>query len=635
MLQTHFFHTKGHASDFSIPEIVVNDKEQLIVVFNVGSDQKNELVKKIQKRVAEVTITSPSSLYSFVQRLVEMLETIPAEISCGWFGHNKVALCAWNADVYLKRQDKTGRILQAGNDIKIIEGPAHNSDIYLLTTRSASAVFTQQLPEIIQEIPVPQAIIEALQPKIQKSALSDRSAIGIVLLQVVSEGKEEEPQQPAKQTVTPQTKTPTALSQNTQSITQQQEKKRRSIPVGNIVRAVISKISSLSKGFGYIRKSFFSKDTYINQANSRKILQKMLPIFGFVAVIFVILVFQVFNRRRQSAVADTFLEPLQANIQQAKNNFETNPIQTRDTIIQTIPTIDEKSSEFENQKYAYKKIMTFREETQEYFDSISGSVEVSVLDTFFDFRLVQPDFIATYASLNGTIGVFTDIGKKSSITLDLETKQAKTIPIGEYDTIKHTYADDDMVYILSDGIYEFPINSQNPATKIIEEGDSNRDAKFISSFGSYLYVFNPEKRNIYRYAPSADGYSDPIGWLSNKQGIEFGTITSFVIDGSIWLGTNNGTIHKLESGQPVEFNLRGLPSQFEGSLQLFTKEDFENVYVLETQKGRVVVLNKEGEFQKEISSPNLSAATDLIVKEDIGKAFVVAGSLIYEVDLSQ
>jgi hypothetical protein len=52
-------------------------------------------------------------------------------------------------------------------------------------------------------------------------------------------------------------------------------------------------------------------------------------------------------------------------------------------------------------------------------------------------------------------------------------------------------------------------------------------------FNTYLYVFNPQERNIYRYLQNAEGLSDPIGWLTDKQGLEFDTITSMAIDGDV------------------------------------------------------------------------------------------------------
>ena len=68
-----------------------------------------------------------------------------------------------------------------------------------------------------------------------------------------------------------------------------------------------------------------------------------------------------------------------------------------------------------------------------------------------------------------------------------------------------------------------------------EEGDSDRGGTFLQVYSSYLYIFNPEKRNIYRYVVKDGKLSEPIGWLIDKQNLDFTNIESMIIDGDVWL----------------------------------------------------------------------------------------------------
>jgi len=77
----------------------------------------------------------------------------------------------------------------------------------------------------------------------------------------------------------------------------------------------------------------------------------------------------------------------------------------------------------------------------------------------------------------------------------------------------------------------------------------------------------------------------------------------------------------------------GLENPFSQSLQLFTNEDLENLYILESNANRLVVLTKEGEFLKEITSTSLSSTTALFVNEEMSKAFAVSGSIVYAMDI--
>ena len=72
---------------------------------------------------------------------------------------------------------------------------------------------------------------------------------------------------------------------------------------------------------------------------------------------------------------------------------------------------------------------------------------------------------------------------------------------------------------------------------------------------------------------------------------------------------------------------------FDSPLVIFSKEGFENIYILESDNNRLVVLTDEGEFLKEIKSASLASASNLIVSEEIKKAFAISGSIVYEIGL--
>jgi hypothetical protein len=155
----------------------------------------------------------------------------------------------------------------------------------------------------------------------------------------------------------------------------------------------------------------------------------------------------------------------------------------------------------------------------------------------------------------------------------------------------------------------------------------------IEFFEGYLYVFNPEQRNIYRYVIREDGLSEPIGWLTNKQGLDFAAVTSFMVDGQIWLADKNGVIWKYEKGEPLNFDVTGLENPLGESIQLYANQNTEYLYVLEPAKESLLVLSKEGELIKQISSPTLASTTNFVVDEETQRAFVISGSIIYTINL--
>jgi hypothetical protein len=266
---------------------------------------------------------------------------------------------------------------------------------------------------------------------------------------------------------------------------------------------------------------------------------------------------------------------------------------------------------------------------------VSGREELQELTIFYDFSLVESNFVATRADSDQKQAVFVDTSKRQLIWLDLTSKQVKKLPALSKDVLTDITLGDTNVLVLGKGIDKTSLTAETPQFEAVkEEGDSNREATLIGYFSQYVYAFNPARRNIFRYAPEADGkVSDPVGWVKPGKALPYDQVNSWSIDGDIWLGTKDGKVIKFASGEPVEFAPQGLPEPFASSLILFTRENIEHLYVLEPDLQRLVILRKTGEFVRQVKSPSLASATTLIVSEELKKALAISGSIVFEVPL--
>ena len=101
----------------------------------------------------------------------------------------------------------------------------------------------------------------------------------------------------------------------------------------------------------------------------------------------------------------------------------------------------------------------------------------------------------------------------------------------------------------------------------------------------------------------------------------------------MWLGLNSGEIWRYQRGTRIAFEIRGLQEPFTNPVKIFTKDDLDYIIVLEPDAKRVVKLAKDGTFMKEVKSPLLGAATQIVASSETGKAYALAGSVLYEVGL--
>jgi hypothetical protein len=155
----------------------------------------------------------------------------------------------------------------------------------------------------------------------------------------------------------------------------------------------------------------------------------------------------------------------------------------------------------------------------------------------------------------------------------------------------------------------------------------------MDAYDRFVYVVNPEKRNIYRYAQTDGEYSEPIGWMKSATGLKYDEIRSIAVDGDVWLTTEDGQLKKFTSGREEQFIIRGLDTKFESDIYVYTHEDLSNLYVLDPQNSRIVILEKNGDFVREIKSVSLGAASNLAVSEELKTIFVAGGSIIYQIKL--
>jgi len=272
----------------------------------------------------------------------------------------------------------------------------------------------------------------------------------------------------------------------------------------------------------------------------------------------------------------------------------------------------------------------------EIYEEISGKEELDKLDVFYDLRLVKSDYIANDIDTNGEQLVLLDSEKKQVINLNISTKKVGVRDFSDFDQVRDLSVNNNVVFVLSDGIKSFELEEGSKINEVRGLGDSNRNAVFINSYDRFVYVLSPDKRNIYRYSNDGEGvYSEPIGWMTSATGLKYDEITSFSVDGDIWFSTSEGQIRKFSGGKESGLEIRGLEDPFSSSIKVFTNGNQENIYVLESDKNRIVVLSKEGEFKREIKSVSFSTVGSIAVSEKLNKIFAVSGSIIFEVNLSE
>lgn len=600
-----------------------------IAALSVTGENAGSVGRDLVAHLLEDEPESDQKLYQLLSYLDEYATSNGCQlsISAGLFYDETCVLAARNAKTLLRRNGKLGAIVDASDDVVLLQGKAHAQDVFILATQQADQFLAPVELQFAKGFDS-DGVITSVVPAVH--ALEDSSGCALAFV-TIDEGKDKH--QPLLMQDEPldyqSTERPPLTAVPEPQVETRQEKLSVKL---KLPKFDLNRLQALFFAF----RKLFSGKTYVGSHVSKRFITLVLGSVVVIAVLIAVALFFVFRARAETAKATALIQPYQERLAQAQAIAETDALAGRDQaqlVVEDLVKVEAEHTDASSQIKA--AVASTLQQAREVHTELSGKEEVSELPIFYDVRLAASDFLTSLATIQGTQAIFWDSEKRQTVVLNLETKNVYTKKFDELAGVRavSSFGESDSV-LLGEGVYLLPLEETAEPTKVIEVGDSNRDAILINTFSTYVYVFNPEKRNIYRYARTADTtYSEPVGWLQSPLGVQFTDVTSMAIDGDLWITTSDGSIKKFSSGRAAEFTVVGLQEPFSNSIWLFTNEASTQLYVLEPAKERVVILDKQGEFVREVKSNSLSAAIAIFVNESLGKIFAVSGSIVYEIAL--
>ncbi|MEX0895882.1 MAG: hypothetical protein WDZ94_02995 [Patescibacteria group bacterium] len=405
--------------------------------------------------------------------------------------------------------------------------------------------------------------------------------------------------------------------------------------LGLVVRFLKNCKKQIAQLAPVLRQLIFTRE-YVPSQRIKRLRILLISIVGVSVVLGAVWFYLDWRYEAQQTEAQTIIEPYQARLDGVRAQASSDPVTAREESQGLLAALDEVviDAENENKDVLLELAQQLRTDTQALVEAISGRDELRELTVAFDLRTVESSFIASSVIASDNQALVLDQEAQQGIVIDLQSDQMEAVDVSAVGSIESAVMRDaSSAVFLAQGLYQMPLESSAEPALIIDEGDSNREGTLVGSFGPYLYVFNPDQRDIYRYLFDGSDFSDPIGWLIGPLGVSFEEVASWAIDGDIWIATQDGRIRKYTSGSQAEFAVSGLSEPFTGRLAIVTREEFENLYILESAQQRLVVLTKDGQFLREIKNVSLAAATDLFIQESTATAYVLSGSTIFSIPL--
>ena len=620
-------------------QVIIDESKEFICCFAIVGNNAGNVGRDLVDFFSPIKPQSAQDLHQIFTQAITQVQQKDCQLSlsAGLFTPTGCILGTYQGNICLKRHEKVGQIVVSTDYIKIIEGKVNQGDIFVLTTQQGSS-FLEEIQQKLNQGYDADTIITSIVPSLHNSPDSSLSAVAFVQILsplatpslameiLAAEIGQEEPmaELTVDATVKPVFNTPVPSIPPVVSV--------KSHSKINLVSAVVQKITSVMKMGRQFIAPLFDHQVYVQQPKARNVMKKILPLLIGVILVIGLVMFRTYQMNQEKKSAAALLTPLTQQLTQAQTLSSSDPIAARELTEKTISELSALKESLAKQKTGQALVEQKLTETKQFYDTISGQEEFQQLPVFYDLRLAKADFIVNKSLLSGDVAYFWDGGLNQLVSLNLQTKAVATAALSPDFAIQDLTVGNKTIYLLGKGLYK--LNPQNLEATVAKPADDvSQEPGLIGSYTEWLYVLSPAKKNIYRYESTDGKFGDPKAWLKITPNFDFKDIAAWSIDGDIWLTTLQGQVLKLHSGKVVDFKIIGLKEEFTSPIQIYTHPDFANIYLLEAAKHRLVVIDKEGKFIKEIKSGSLASGTGLLINEATKKAYVISGSLIFEIEI--
>jgi hypothetical protein len=155
------------------------------------------------------------------------------------------------------------------------------------------------------------------------------------------------------------------------------------------------------------------------------------------------------------------------------------------------------------------------------------------------------------------------------------------------------------------------------------------------AYGRRLYTLNPKAKQIYKYQRIRNSFANPKAYL-NAENPELDKATALAIDGTIYVAFEDGSIMQFYQGKKNEFfKFESQPLTAVSQIDaMFTDFDHDYLYILESEKNRLVKFFKQNDgdldYVSQYSFPDLNI-TKVFVDFNSSDVFLGSKDKIYKI----
>lgn len=257
------------------------------------------------------------------------------------------------------------------------------------------------------------------------------------------------------------------------------------------------------------------------------------------------------------------------------------------------------------------------------------------LELYYDLSLLKSGaLIGAIGPDSDTVGLL-DIGGPTVVAFTLSSKNAQVVAGGEgYRGARLITIHGGSIYVLvEDGIHKTTVSEKKTSQNIIKKAPEWGTIGALEYYGGNLYLLDTAKSRIWKYVATDLGFSETREYLNPDTLTDLSQATGMVIDGGVWVGTRDGRILRFLQGKEQTFVPQGVEPVLGKTLIVSTTEENKNLYILDTDNKRVVVLDKDGIYLSQYVWTASLAPTQLMASENMKKIVLLIDGKLYSIEL--
>ncbi|MFH1598002.1 MAG: hypothetical protein ABIB97_02940 [Patescibacteria group bacterium] len=290
-----------------------------------------------------------------------------------------------------------------------------------------------------------------------------------------------------------------------------------------------------------------------------------------------------------------------------------------------------------DKKQFQDQIAQFNKSIREKSDKINHINNITEPTEVFDFATAEEGAAVRGITLiNGKIYSFNP-NNNSIYGYDLETKESDIVTntteeIGNLQ-MKAIPSDNNYIvfYTNSDKIARFALADGSLVEREISFANQDKQVGYLESFAGRLYILDTKNNQIFRHNATATGYASGQSWITEE--LDLTDATSITIDGNIYVLKADGQIWKLTQGAKDEFTLGQFEPSLSNSTRIYTRSELDNIYVLDPENNRLVILDKKGLLINQYRSDQFDGLKDFVVTDDEATIYLLNKTKLFQISL--